>query len=375
MRIALVVTGGVDPSGTRFVIPALLALIERLARVHEVHVYALQKDATPSTYPLLGATVHDLGRPRGIWRQTAALIQRLRADGPFAVLHAYWALPGGVTAALAGRRLGVPVIVTCDSGEFARLPDIGYGLQRRWRQRLAVRLAVALASQVTVCSAFQQRLAARHGVTAQLLPLGVPLDRFPPPATRLAGPPWRIIHVANLNPVKDQTTLLAAFARVVQCESRVHLDVVGLDTLDGALLHQAQHLGVADHVTFHGALTTAALVPLYQQASLAVLTSRHEAAGVVTREAAACGVPTVGTAVGVVDDWAPTAAVAVPVGDAEALASALLALLAQPDVREALATAARERTAATDAEWTAHHYLTLYAAIAHRQSSTSTPGS
>ena len=127
MRIALVVTGGVDPSGRQFVIPALLWLIERLAREHRVTVYALQKDRQPSTYPLLGATVRDLGSPRGVWRQTRALIAAMREDGPFDVIHAYWALPGGLAAGVAGRRLGVPVIVTCDSGEFVARPEIGYG--------------------------------------------------------------------------------------------------------------------------------------------------------------------------------------------------------------------------------------------------------
>ena len=311
MRIALAVTGGVDPSGERFVIPALLALIERLARTHDVHVFALQKERQPSTYRLLGATVHDLGSPPGLWRQGQALLAELRALGPFDVVHGYWALPAGVAAVYAGRRLGVPAIVTCDSGEFARVDDIGYGLQLHGKPRLAVRLATSLAARVTVCSEYQQRLARACGVAASLLPLGVDRDRFTPPATPPAdGPPWRLIQVANLNPVKDQATLLAAVGRLVQRESRLHLDLVGVDTLDGRIQALARDLGLDNRVTFHGSLTTSALVPLYQRAHLAVLTSRHEAAGVVTLEAAACGVPTVGTAVGVVHDWAPEAAVA-----------------------------------------------------------------
>jgi len=65
MRIGLVVTGGVDRSGRERVVPSLLWLIERLARRHEVHVFALHYYRDPCTYPLLGATVHDVGRVDG----------------------------------------------------------------------------------------------------------------------------------------------------------------------------------------------------------------------------------------------------------------------------------------------------------------------
>src|SRR3954453_3966799 len=62
MRTALIVTGGVDASARDRVVPALLWLIERLARRHDLHVFALHYHRKPRSYPLLGATVHALGR-------------------------------------------------------------------------------------------------------------------------------------------------------------------------------------------------------------------------------------------------------------------------------------------------------------------------
>ena len=62
MRIALVVPGGVDRSGRQRVVPALLWLVERLARRHEVLVVALEQEPKPACYPLLGAQVVNLGR-------------------------------------------------------------------------------------------------------------------------------------------------------------------------------------------------------------------------------------------------------------------------------------------------------------------------
>ena len=182
MRIALVVTGGVDRSGRERVIPALLWLIERMARRHQVIVYALQYLERPCTYDLLGATVRDLGRPKGLRRQHAALMSALRADGPFDIIHAYWALPAGLVASAAGRRLGVPTLTTLDSGEFVSIPEIGYGLQRRWRQRLAVAATLRLSSQVTVCTVYQERLARAHGATPIVVPIGVDATRFAPAA-------------------------------------------------------------------------------------------------------------------------------------------------------------------------------------------------
>src|SRR6266851_3444718 len=94
MRIAIIVTGGVDASGRERVVPALLWLIERLARRHDVHVFALHHYRDPCTYPLLGATVHDVGRvdgPTGLRRfrlraRLAAAVGAAASRGRFDVL-------------------------------------------------------------------------------------------------------------------------------------------------------------------------------------------------------------------------------------------------------------------------------------------------
>jgi glycosyltransferase involved in cell wall biosynthesis len=367
MRLALVVTGGVDRSGTERVIPTLLALVDRLAGVHDVAVYVLRYHDRPCSYPLLGAVVHDLGRPRGLPRQYLALVRALRRDGPFDVVHAMWAMPAGVVAACAGRRLGVPVVVTADSGEFVALPEIDYGLQRKRRHRLAVRVATRLAARVTVCTEYMDRLARPYGVTPDIVPLGVDCTVFRParePWTGAIadGPPWRLLHVASLNPVKNQALLLEAFRHLLDLvpPGTVRLDVVGEDTMGDAVQAAARRLGLDRHVTFHGGLPTSAVVPLYQQAHLVVISSRHEAACAVVLEAAASGVPVVGTDVGYVHDWSPSRALAVPRFDPVALGDAMAALLGDPARRRALAAAAREWASAHDAGWTAARFVALY---------------
>jgi glycosyltransferase involved in cell wall biosynthesis len=368
VRIGLVVTGGVDRSGRERVIPALLSLIERIARRHELHVFALQHYHEACSYPLLGATVHDLGRSDSVpglgrIRQPRRLLAAVRRIGSFQVLHGYWGVPAGAATVDVARRIDVPAVVTFDSGELVSLPDIGYGLQRRWIDRRAIARVVRLAARITVCSAYVEGLAAAHGIDVVRVPIGIVPSHFPAgPAAD--GPPWRLLHVASLNPVKDQATLLRAMARVVGQIPNVHLDIVGGDTLGGRVQGLCRTLGLDAHVTFHGFQPTEQLGAFYARAHVHVVSSRHEAANVAALEAACAGVPTVGTAVGYVADWAPDAAVAVSVGDFEALAAGIVGLLRDRDRRVRIAASARSWAETRDADWSAGEFERIYNEVA-----------
>jgi glycosyltransferase involved in cell wall biosynthesis len=367
MRIGLVVTGGVDASGRERVVPALLWLVERLARRHELHVFALHYYREPRAYLLGGATIRDLGRvdgPPGLrqLRTRSRLVGALRSCGPFDLIHAYLGMPGAIATA-AGRRLGVPVVVTLDSGELIAIDDIGYGLQRRWINRRAIAGAIRDAARVTVSTAWMAALPALGRADVDVVPIGVDTTLFPL-ATRAEGPPWRLLHVGSINRVKDYPTLLRAFARLRARPLDAHLEIVGADTLNGSMQTLSRELGVADSVTFHGFRPTDALAAIYARAHVHVVSSRHEAANVATLEAASCGVPTVGTAVGYVADWsADGRAVAVPIGDADALASAIIAVIEDRPRRDRIAAAARAWTLAHDADFTAGQLERIYAEV------------
>ena len=379
MRIGLVVTGGVDRSGRERMLPSIVWLIERLARRHDVHVFVLHHYREPCVYPLAGATIHDLGRVDGppglrrviIRRRLTGAIAALPAGGRVDLLHAYLGMPG-VAAIAAGRRLSLPVVVTFDSGELVAFEDIQYGLQRRWIDRRAIAGALRAAARVTVTTEGMKRSAAAlvKGRRVDVVPIGVDPRAFPP-TDRPSGPPWRLLRVASLNRVKDFPTLLRALGRIVSSLPAVHLDIVGEDTLDGSVQRQAHALGLDAHLTFHGFQPTDALAAFYSRADLHVVSSRHEAAGGVVLEAACAGVPTVGTRVGYLADWSldgdgagAERAVAVPVGDADALAAATIALLQDAPRRERMAGAARAWALAHDAEWTAGKFEEIYAEVA-----------
>jgi len=113
-------------------------------------------------------------------------------------------------------------------------------------------------------------------------------------------------------------------------------------------------------VRFLGFKTQRELRLLMESADLLVMSSLHEAGPLVALEAAAVGVPTVGTAVGHIAEWAPAAALAVPVGDASALADAIRRLLADEELRLRLAAGAQLRALCEDADHTARAFEALY---------------
>jgi glycosyltransferase involved in cell wall biosynthesis len=96
-------------------------------------------------------------------------------------------------------------------------------------------------------------------------------------------------------------------------------------------------------VRFHGFVASDELSPLLHAAQIHIVSSRHEAGPVALVEAAACGVPTVGTRVGHVADLAafdPPGALAVSIGDAEAMAAPICALLEDVALRSQLGSVA-----------------------------------
>jgi glycosyltransferase involved in cell wall biosynthesis len=370
MKIAMVVSGGLHPSGEEQVVPSLLALFERLAKIHQIHAFALKHLPAPKTYALRGFTVHDLGRPSarlGLarWAQERALNRALDAEGAFDLIHGFWADPAGQLAARAGRRLKIPSVVTCDSGEFVAIAKIKYGSQRTANGRRAVKEACELATSVHVCTRFMSALAAAHGVTTTVIPLSSVASRVSTLATavsRRASGPFRLVQIASLSRVKNQKLLIDALP-IVREKIDAHLDLVGEDTLGGQLQQHTATIGMTDHVTFHGFLPQPRVIEILDNSDLYVQSSLHEAAGVAVLEAAASGVPAVGTHCGYIADWSPSKALAV--GDAipESLADAVLAMHGDGDRRRSIAALARTFSIAHDAAWSAAQFDQLYRSL------------
>jgi glycosyltransferase involved in cell wall biosynthesis len=371
MRIALIVpgAGGFSRNGHKRDIPVLSCLIERLARRHEVLVIALDEQHRHS-YHLLGATVATLGHLPGPGRAgrwlvgLRRLISALRVSGGrFDVLHAFWAGREASLTVVAGRLLRVPVVVSIGGGELVWLPEVGYGSQGTWSDRAKIALTLRAADAASAGSWYGLRSLAQLRSDARWLPWGVDWRSFDAPVERPPGPPWRLLQVASLNRVKDQSTLLRAVRLVLDRGLAVKLDCIGEDTLDGAIERAAVRLGLDGAVRFHGFKPLEAIAPFYRQAHLFVQSSLHESMGAGVLEAAAAGVPTVGTAVGLVAEMGPEAAFAVPVSDPEALARAISTLIVDERQRLRLGRAAQRFARTYDCDWTAEQFESVYSML------------
>lgn len=360
MKLALVVPGGVDRTGEFRVIPVLLALIERLAGTHEVHVFALGQEAREGRWQLVGASIHNIGDRWTRVRAMAAIRAEHRRD-PFDLVHAIFSGSCGLVAVSAAKLLGIPSLVHIAGGELIALHDIGYGGRRHWKGRLREAVVLRAADTITAASAPIIASLRALGLQAQRVPLGVDVQAWPPLAPRERhGERAQLIHVASLNRVKDQPTLLRALAVLAEEGRDFEIGVVGVDTLLGEIDQLVRQLGLQRHVRFHGFKTQRQLRPLIEAADLLVMSSRHEAGPLVLLEAAVAGVPTVGTSVGHLAEWAPSAALAVPVGDWRALAEAIRQLLDDDSLRVRLAEAAQQWALREDADHTVCLFEALY---------------
>jgi len=175
---------------------------------------------------------------------------------------------------------------------------------------------------------------------------GVDLDQFSPdtePAfttDRVA-----ILFVGRLDDGKGLHDLLEAYARIAD-DATLHL--VGSGTLEADLRASASELGIADDVTFVGAVPHDEIHRYYAAADVFCLPSYHEGFPVVNMEALASGCALVTTRLDAVEEQVTDGehALLVDPGDVDGLAAALQRVVHDADLRDRLAANGLERATA-----------------------------
>lgn len=357
---------GFSASEDDWAIPVQQNLVRELATTDDIRVIALRYPHTRLPYTVNNARVYPLGvgawtrgfRRLRLWWDAIRLIRRLHRQQPFDALHAMWADETGLITAWAGRLLGIQTVVSVAGGELVSFSDLDYGLQRSRFSRWIVGQALTVDAVVVACTYAKKRIyTAGYRVPEtkiHTITLGVDTDVFQPsdevPTSN------HLIHVASLVGVKDQSTLLRAIAQLED----VTLDIVGEGKERGQIEQLIQELDIADRVRIIGSVPHLELPQHYQRAALNILSSRHEGLGMVTLEAAACGVPTVSTNVGLLPDC-PDMGITVPTGDVIALANAIRSLLNDPERLTMLRHSAREAVLQRyTIKHTAAHFRSLY---------------
>ncbi len=268
------------------------------------------------------------------------LCRRMRRQRP-AILHAYL-FHANLLGRILGRLAGVPAVV-CSERTMQTESEGRYRLNR-W--------TVGLVDRVVAVSANVGDFCTHHiGLPADkvvVIPSGVDLPPEPPASRRqvraeLGIPPEAPLLgvVSRLDPLKGIHFLLQALARIADA----WLVVVGDGPQRDSLVALAAELDLIDRVHWAGQRRD---VPrLLSAFDLYVQPSLHEGLPNAVLEAMAAGLPVVATAVGgtpelVVDG---VTGLLVPPADPNALAWALASLLRDPDRRQCMGGAGRERVA------------------------------
>ena len=232
-----------------------------------------------------------------------------------------------VPAIWIGRLRGAGVLVNYRGGE---APAFLAGSAR------LVRFSMRRAHAVIVPSDYLAREFARHGVTVQIVPNIVNLERFHPAPPQPPLQPVRraaILVARHLEQLYDNATALNAFALVRRAIPHARLTICGEGPELARLQAQAKALMLQSSVHFTGKITNAAMAELYRKADLVLNPSLGDNMPISVLEAWASGVPVVSTDVGGVPDLIHDRVdgLLVPPGDAEGMARAMLSLLKDAD--------------------------------------------
>ena len=345
MRIGWIVPGyqgGADEPG----IPALSALARTLSQAHDLRIFSVRFPPRDDRYHCDGADVRCFGAAPPLsagrsGRQAASLQRWLRvldavrlahAHAPFHVLHGFWATESGMLAALAGRALGVPVLVSLCGGELAAVRPISYGAWLRAPERWQVMLSLHLATCIGVGSADTRSRLVTHAPwlhdKVRDLPLGFDPATFNLGAT---GSPvhGRVVCVASWSPVKGHELLLDAVRLLVDQGVALHLVLVGEGTDGAAATAAIGERALDSYVTRLGRLAQQDVASVISGAQVSAICSWHEAECLAVVESLACGVQVVATPVGIARSLLtdPVLGAVVPGRSAARFARALAALL------------------------------------------------
>ncbi|MFJ6660973.1 glycosyltransferase family 4 protein [Streptomyces sp. NPDC091377] len=284
--------------------------------------------------------------------------RHLRARrGEFDVVHDNQTLGYGLLG-----DLGAPLVttvhhpVTVDRGLELDAADTW---QRRWSvrrwyafTRMQKRVARRLPSVLTVSGTSRAEIVDHLGVRAErvhVVPVGADTDLFSPDPS-VARVPGRIVTTSSADvPLKGLVFLVEALAKARTEHPAAHLVVVGTRPTEGPVAQALTRYGLQDAVQFVKGISDAELVDLVRSADVACVPSLYEGFSLPAAEAMATGTPLLATTGGAIPEVAGPdgeTCLAVPPGDAGALAVALNRLLGDPALRARLGAAGRERVLA-----------------------------
>lgn len=220
---------------------------------------------------------------------------------------------------------------------------------RRWYGfvRMQARVARGMRMVLAPSESSKEDVVSEFGVDparTRVVLLGVDEGFVPPAASRVPG---RILAMASADaPLKGVATLLEAFAKLRTERPDLELLLVTRPQAGGRTEQLLDELGIRDHVRFVHGVSDAELVTLMGSAEVACVPSLYEGFSLPTAELMATATPLVVSRAGAIPEVVgPDGLCAdlVTPGDVGELATALAALLDDPERRARYGAAGRRR--------------------------------
>lgn len=248
----------------------------------------------------------------------------VRDHGTPDIIHAHSMNHAGILAQQIHEKTGIPFVLTEHSSTYARK------LIRNWQRPAMLQSAQQCSARIAVSKDFCRLLETEYGgldwqyIPNSLSPAFIrPVDL----ANKPKNADFTFCSVAHLNYNKGFDILLPAFAEALKTHPDLKLKIGGTGLIASQLHNLAAELGLENSVEFLGGLQNDQVLDLMFRSDAFVLASRNETFGVVFIEALSQGLPVAATRCGgpqtIINE---NNGILVPVGDAQALAGALVSL-------------------------------------------------
>lgn len=282
------------------------------------------------------------------------------------LLHAHWLFPQGFIAVALGRFYRIPVIVTAHGGDAFALQGSVLSQLKQWT--------------VKHCSAWTSNTRAtantlgKDGKAPVIIPMGIDYAVFSSGNPRL--------HRAALN---SDTLVLLFVGRLVEkkgvadliravhllpddLKHKTELWIIGDGTERDSLEALACRYGLSDRVKFHGRIPNQDLTDYYAAADIFIAPSivdgkgDTEGQGVILLEAMASGTAVISTKTGGISEVIThlKTGLLISPGKPEELKAAIKRLMANPDLRQALAAAGQSQARLYDWSIIGERFSALY---------------
>ncbi len=314
--------------------PPLLTPKSRAGRQLDFNHRPSGVDVEYIAYPALPA----ISRPLNGWSAARSILDRVRDWQPDIILN-YIIYPDGDAALRVAQALRIPFVVTAIGSDLNVIPPLCEGLTRRVLREADFTITVSgdLLRKARSLGAREERsVAILNGCDTTIFR---PRNREDARITiGIPGDTEAIVYVGRLDLAKGLGELIAAVSSLRSRRPRIRCYIVGdgpaRQTLEEAIAAQ----NATEQISLKPSCSTEEVANWMAAADVITLPSYREGCPNVVIEALASGRPVVATRVGgipeLMDD---TSGRLVPPRDAEALASALDQVLAQPWSPEAIA--------------------------------------